>query len=113
MASYYASKSYVFNLTMAIHEELRRENSNVYVGVLCPGPVDTEFNKVAGVKFSVKSLVADKVCNYAINKMFNKKMLIIPGFQMKFIYAFSSFLPLKMKLKLTYNIQKSKKDNTK
>lgn len=113
MASYYASKSYVFNLTMAIHEELRRENSNVYVGVLCPGPVDTEFNKVAGVKFSVKSLTADKVCNYAINKMFNKKILIIPGFQMKFIYAFSCFLPLKTKLKLTYNIQKSKKDNTK
>ena len=45
--------------------------------------------------------------------MFNKKILIIPGFQMKFIYAFSRFLPLKMKLKLTYNIQKSKKDNTK
>ena len=31
----------------SIYEELRREKSNVYVGVLCPGPVDTEFNKVA------------------------------------------------------------------
>lgn len=110
MASYYATKSYVFNLTMAIHEELRREYSNVYIGALCPGPVDTEFNKVAGVKFGVKSLTSIDVCKYAIKKMFKNKILIIPGFTMKLVYIFSRFLPLKLKLKLSYNIQKSKKD---
>lgn len=110
MASYYATKSYVFNLTMALHEELRRENSNVYVGALCPGPVDTEFNKVAGVKFGVKALQSDEVCKYAIKKMFKRKILIIPGFTMKLVYAFNRFMPLKPKLKMTYNIQKAKKD---
>lgn len=109
MATYYASKSYVFNLTMAIYEELKKDNSNVYIGTLCPGPVDTEFNKVAGVKFGIKSLDSDKVCKYAINKMFKRKNLIIPGFTMKFVYIFNRFLPLKLKLKITYNIQKSKK----
>ena len=39
MATYYATKSYVYNLTMAIYEELRRKNSNVKVSVLCPGPI--------------------------------------------------------------------------
>ena len=109
MATYYESKSYVFNLTMAIYEELKKDNSNVYIGTLCPGPVDTEFNKVSGVKFGIKSLDSDKVCKYAINKMFNRKNLIIPGFTMKFVYIFNRFLPLKLKLKITYNIQKSKK----
>ena len=41
MATYYASKSYVYNLTIAINHELKVSKSNVYVGVLCPGPVDT------------------------------------------------------------------------
>ncbi len=110
MASYYATKSYVFNLTMAIYEELKKEKSNVYVGALCPGPVDTEFNKVAGVKFGVKALQPDVVCTYAINKMFKRKLLIIPGFNMKFVYVFNRFVPMKLKLKMAYNIQKSKKD---
>lgn len=110
MASYYATKSYVFNLTMAIYEELKKEKSNVYVGALCPGPVDTEFNKVAGVKFGVKALQPDVVCTYAINKMFKRKLLIIPGFNMKFVYVFNRFIPMKLKLKMAYNIQKSKKD---
>ena len=39
MASYYASKAYVLNLTTAINEELKQSGSDVYVGALCPGPV--------------------------------------------------------------------------
>lgn len=38
MSSYYASKAYVFRLTEAVYEELRREKSDVSVSVLCPGP---------------------------------------------------------------------------
>ena len=43
MATYYATKSYVYNLTMAIYEELRRKKSNVKINVLCPGPSKTKF----------------------------------------------------------------------
>jgi len=41
MAVYYASKAYVKNFSEGIAEELRSEG--VDVTVLCPGPVDTEF----------------------------------------------------------------------
>ena len=41
-ASYYASKAYVLRLSQGIHEELRKAGRNVYIGALCPGPVDTE-----------------------------------------------------------------------
>lgn len=44
MASYYATKSYIFSLTVSIYEELRKTNSNVRISVLCPGPVNTNFN---------------------------------------------------------------------
>ena len=108
MATYYATKSYVYSLTMAISEELRKENSKVYIGCLCPGPVDTEFNKVANVEFTVPSLKSSDVVKYALKKMFKRKLVIIPGALMKVSYFFTKISPLKLKLKIAYKIQKSK-----
>ena len=110
MATYYATKAYVNNLTEAINEELRRENSNVFICSLCPGPVDTNFNNVAGVSFSVKPLTSEEVARYAINSMFKKKVVIIPGFNMKLALFGRRFVSRKFLRKLTYNIQKSKKN---
>ena len=52
LSTYYATKNYVTKLTMAINEELRHDKSNVVVCALCPGPVNTNFNKVAHGEFS-------------------------------------------------------------
>ena len=68
LSSYYASKNYVVRLSLAIYEELRRSHSNVKITVLCPGPVDTNFNSRAGVNFSVKPVNADYVAEYALKK---------------------------------------------
>ena len=108
LSSYYGSKAYVLRLTTAIYEELRRKKSNVYVGVLCPGPVDTEFNQTAGVRFNLKSLKSKDVAEYAIKKMFNKKLIIVPGFSIKMGIFFQRFVPTKLLLKISYNIQRSK-----
>ncbi len=108
MASYYASKAYVLRLDEALNEELRQVKSSIKVCTLCPGPVDTEFNKVAKVQFSVKPLTSDFVAKYAIDKMFKGKTLIIPGFTMKLNYYFNRFLPKKLVLKIAYNIQSKK-----
>ena len=108
LSSYYASKAYVLRLTTAIYEELRRKKSKVYIGALCPGPVDTEFNKVAGVSFNLKSLSSDAVARYAIKNMFKQKLIIIPGFIMKMGAFWQRLAPTKMLLKISYNIQKSK-----
>lgn len=108
MASYYASKAYVLRLDEALNEELRQVKSSVKVCTLCPGPVDTEFNKVAKVQFSVKPLTSDYVANYAINKMFKGKTLIIPGFTMRLNYYFNRFLPKRLILKIAYSIQSKK-----
>ena len=59
MATYYGTKAYVLRLTTAIYEELRKLKSNVHVSVLCPGPVKTNFNNVANVKFEIKSTTSE------------------------------------------------------
>lgn len=107
-ASYYASKNYVYRLTEAIYEELRRDKCNVYIGALCPGPVDTEFNDVANVKFSIKSLSSKYVAEYAIEKMFKKKLIIVPGKVMKITRILQKIMPEKVVLKFCYDIQKKK-----
>lgn len=109
MATYYSTKSYVYRLTEAIYYELKKEKINIGVSCLCPGPVDTNFNNVAGVKFSVKPLKADFVARYAIDKMLKRKLLIIPGWKMKCAKFFGRFLSDKMLMKITYQIQNKKR----
>ena len=108
MATYYSTKSYVYNLTMAIYEELRRKKSHVKVSVLCPGPTDTGFNDRAKVHFGVKSYSSDYVTSYAIKKLKRHKLLIIPGFRMKLVVFGVRFMPRKLLLRFTYNIQERK-----
>lgn len=108
MAGYYATKAYVLRLTESIYGELKKKKSNVYIGVLCPGPVDTNFNEVAGVQFSVKALTSERVANYAVNKMFKRRLTIVPGLTMKICHVLVKFIPIKLLIKITYNIQKKK-----
>lgn len=100
MATYYASKAYVLRLTEAISEELHETNSNVWISALCPGPVDTEFNQVAGVQFSIKGLKSIEVAEYAILKLFSHKRVIVPGFQMKCAVIASRFVPRNVLLRI-------------
>ena len=108
MATYYATKGYVTKLSLAIYEELRRKKSNVHISCLCPGPVDTNFNNVANVKFAMKGMDSRTVARYAIDKMFKKKLIIIPGTRMKVTNFFNRFVSNKIALKIVYNFQKKK-----
>ncbi len=110
MATYYATKGYVTKLTLAIYEELRREKSKVKISCLCPGPVATNFNKVANVKFSIRPQDSDYVAKYAIDKMLKNKLIIIPGFKMKVTNFLNRFISNKMALKIVYKIQKKKEE---
>lgn len=108
MATYYATKSYVYNLTMAIYEELRRKKSKVKISVLCPGPVNTEFNKRAKVSFSLKGLESEDVVLYTIKCLENNKLVIIPGLIMKISAFLNRLVPKKIILKVVYKIQRKK-----
>ena len=106
LATYYATKAYVRSLSESINHEMRMKNRNVVVSVLCPGPVDTNFNKTGKVQFSIKQMTPDRVAKYAIKQMMEKrKMLIIPGVKMKLAKFATRFLSDKTVIKMTRGIQ--------
>ncbi len=114
--AYYGSKSYVFRLTESLYEELRQTKSNVKISVLCPGPVRTEFEKVANVSFGRGDefgrdlIIADKtkVSAYAIKMMFKGKLIIVPGMLMKIAVFLRRILSEKMLCRLMYLLQSKK-----
>lgn len=109
MSSYYASKAYVVRLTQAIREELRKEKSNVKVGILCPGPVDTNFNNVAGVSFNLPALSSKYVAKYTVNKILKNKFYIVPGIQIKAVKIFAKIIPDSIMAKMCYKNQSKKR----
>ena len=108
MATYYATKSYVLRLTEALYKELQKQNSNIKISVLCPGPVDTAFSERANVSFSLRGMKSKTVAKYALKKMFEGKMLIIPGITMKITHIGERFLPEKLLLSCAYHFQNKK-----
>lgn len=95
MATYYASKAYVLNLTEAIYEECKE--CGIKVSCLCPGPVKTGFQGKAGIKKSDAAkkylMDAEEVANIAY-KEFNKgKLVIIPGMKNKLLVLGNKLLP--------------------
>ena len=108
LSTYYATKNYVTKLSMAINEELRERKSKVSISALCPGPVNTNFNKVAHGEFSIKETSPEKVAKYAIDKMFKKKMIIVPTFRMKLAVFGVRLIPYRLQLIIAYHIQGKK-----
>ena len=100
MATYYATKAYVVSFTRSVAEELRMSGSNVYVGCVCPGPVDTEFNKVAKVNFTLPSIRPDYCVKYALKQMKKRKVVIIPTMWLKICMTLGRLLPIPFYLRI-------------
>ena len=109
MATYYASKAYVVRLSEAIREELNKQNSKVKISLLCPGPVKTNFNNVANVKFEINSLTSEYVARYAVNKMLRNKFYIVPGLTIKLAKKKKKITPTVVLAKCSYHMQKRKR----
>ena len=109
MAAYYASKAYVIRLTRAINKELKKKKSNVKMSILCPGPVNTNFNNVANVVFKAPSMPSEKVAKYGIDKALKGKLIIIPGLLNKSVRFFSKTLPDAILEEVSYHIQRRKR----
>lgn len=108
MATYYATKAYVLHLSEAVAFEFKKEKLPIHISTLCPGPVATEFNQVANVKFHIKELSPQKVAKLAIKKMFKNKTIIIPGLKGKLGIFFSRFISRKMAQRVVYRVQEKK-----
>ena len=108
MATYYSTKAYVVRLSEALREELRRDRAKVQISILCPGPVDTNFNKVANVQFALKGLSSEYVAKYAVNKFLKGKFYIVPGWKIKLAKFASKIAPNNIVAMVSYNMQRRK-----
>ncbi len=108
MSTYYATKNYVVSLTRAIHKELKKQKSNVKISLLCPGPVDTNFNNVANVEFKIPGLTSQYVAEYAIKNMLNGKFIIVPGTLIKIARMLNEVTPTAIVEEISYHMQTRK-----
>lgn len=108
MATYGASKAYVLNLSKAVNYEMKRQKKNVHVSTLCPGPVDTEFDQIANVRYSLAHISAKDCAKVGIQGMFEKRTTIFPILSTKMLSIISKLAPDKITLWVEYLIQNQK-----
>ena len=111
--TYYGTKAYGLNHTRGVAKELKKAGSSVTVSALCPGPVKTEFNKVAGGQFAMVGLDSEKVAQIALEGMFRGKTVIIPGVIFKIGKFLTRILPDSALASAAYKFQglkRSKKE---
>lgn len=94
-AVYAATKSYVTNLSKALHYELK--DYGIHVSSCCPGPVQTDFFENASSSNTAKSqvglLLPEFVAEVALSGLLQNKKQVIPGYRGKFLYFFNSVIP--------------------
>lgn len=102
MATYYASKAYVLNLTEAIYEEYKA--AGIKISCLCPGPVKTSFQDKAGIKKSKSAkkylMDADEVAKICYKDFYKGKVIIIPGFKNKLLVMGNKLMPRSISRKM-------------
>ena len=115
MAVYYATKSFVMSFSMALREELRKEN--IHVSVLCPAPTRSDFWEVAnGETTAVYDNILARSCEDAARtgyKMFEKnKAYAIDGTAYKIIIGVARLMPIELAARAVGFIQsKTKRKN--
>ena len=108
MAVYYATKSFVMSFSMALREELRKDN--IKVSVLCPGPTGSDFWKVADGESSkmVDSIFSRTVTQAAVTgySLFESgKAYAVDGAVNKAMVVFARHLPLELCARLVGMVQ--------
>ena len=100
---YPASKAFVYSFSRGLKSEL--ENSNIHVAVAHPGPMPTNENVAKRVKaltgmvkYSV--LTAEETAEICLEKLFQKKAVIIPGKFNWFNSLLLRFVPVPLQLKI-------------
>ncbi|QPF91986.1 SDR family NAD(P)-dependent oxidoreductase [Bradyrhizobium commune] len=110
MAVYYASKAYVISLTEALRAELAPRG--VRVTVLCPGPVQTEFQARAGVgaghDTAVLNVPAVDVARQAYRGLMANKRAVLPGLGIKIVPFALRFFPRGFILSATSRFQRQR-----
>jgi short-subunit dehydrogenase len=111
MATYYASKAYVLNFSLALTEEL--QGTGVTVTALCPGPTATGFGKRAGftnekILGGALSMNASAVALQGYKGLMKGKPLVISGWKNLLGTQLVRLLPRTFPGKLVKSVQQKR-----
>lgn len=100
---YPASKAFISSFSLGLKEELSK--TNVAVSVLCPGSMMTNYDVSRriiglGAKGRMGLVASDKIAATAIQKMFRRKPVIIPGIINRINYGLMKILPVEFRLRI-------------
>ena len=114
MSVYGASKAYIVSFSLAVNEELRQAKRALRIVTVCPGPLETDFDKNAGIpkkeSYSRKlfTVPVKKCVEYTFKSIKKGKTFVIPGAANRILAAAGRFVPRSVMLKAEYNIQMGK-----
>ena len=96
MSMYAATQSFILSFSLAIRNELKR--NNIHVSCLCPGPTATDFFDRSGLEsLPVNSheikMTSEEVAEFAIEGMLDDVAEIIPGISNTIGAYFSKLFP--------------------
>jgi uncharacterized protein len=111
MATYYASKAYVLNFSLALSEELKE--TGVTVTAFCPGPTVTGFGERAGFKNEkiFSGLLSMNVTDVALDGykgLMKGRLLVISGWKNWLGTQIVRFLPRTLPGKLVKSVQQKR-----
>ena len=103
LAAYAATKAFVLHLGQAVHYELRQKGSAVGISTICPTPVKTGFQQLAGMENTTlfnhwTVTTPEKVAKAAIYAMEQRKDYIVPDWKFHYLNKLISRFPRKLKL---------------
>ena len=112
MAVYYATKAFVMSFSMALREELRKDN--IKVSVLCPAPTKSDFWKVAnGETTSVYDNMFARTITDAAKTGYElfetNKAYAIDGYPYKLMISLVRLMPLELSARLMGYLQSKTK----
>jgi len=95
MATYGATKAFLLNWSLALHEELRPHD--IPVQALCPGPTTTNFFQRVGYSQRVVSdrlsMTPEAVVRASLRGLARKRAVVVPGWRNKLAASVTGCLP--------------------
>ncbi len=104
MAVYSSTKAYVTSFTLAISEELKEKG--ISATAVCPGPMDTPFIEIGGIKGSSKTFDTlpycdpEKVARGALRAARRRRVIYTPTAFYKLYRVLAKIVPVRLMMKL-------------
>lgn len=106
MATYGATKAFLLNWSLALHEELRPHG--IVVQALCPGPTKTDFFRRVGYSQRVvsdrSSLSPEAVVRASVRGLARRRAVVVPGWRNKVVAGVTGLMPRTLCARIAANV---------